>query len=344
MAIKLIEGFDSLADGITSTSKGWTSPAGSAVFVAGRTGGQAYRSISNLNRFEKSIGSNLSTIIYGFAFARETTLVGTGYNMCADMLDGATSQVKLMYHYQNGTFAFYRGGTLLWEDNLACLTASQYYYIELKVVFSATVGSVELRINNAVRGGASTLNTIQSANAYCNKIQIGANHGAGSGSPTLYDDLYVCDTTGSFNNNYLGDSRVDTVRPSAAGASTDFTPSTGVTNWDLVDETIPTTTDYNSATTVGARDLYEMTNLPALTSSVVHAVSVTAYTTLDTSGAKSIELTCRSGTTNSDKSGAPDLPTTLTARTGYFDTDPNTSGAWNQTSANAMQAGVRVAT
>jgi hypothetical protein len=44
----------------------------------------------------------------------------------------------------------------------------------------------------------------------------------GRGSDNAIDDLYVCDSTGSTNNTFLGDVRVDTVRPIGAGNYSEF--------------------------------------------------------------------------------------------------------------------------
>ena len=56
-----------------------------------------------------------------------------------------------------------------------------------------------------------------------------SNHHISSGNRhTLrLDDVYVCDTSGGRNDDFLGDVKVVTLRPNADTAQADFTPSAG---------------------------------------------------------------------------------------------------------------------
>ena len=92
--------------------------------------------------------------------------------------------------------------------------------------------------------------------------------GSGSWDQTI-DDLYLVDLTGPYPfNDRLGNVKVEQLLPSAAGATTQWTPSTGA-NWAAVDEQPPSSTDYVGSTTSGQRDLYATTDLVSTTGTVL---------------------------------------------------------------------------
>jgi hypothetical protein len=80
------------------------------------------------------------------------------------------------------------------------------------------------------------------------------------------DDLYVCDGSGSVNNDFLGECRVLTLLPSDGnGSNNDFDTSAGGSPADhgaMVNDTTPNDdTDYVSSSTVDHVDSW---NYPAL--------------------------------------------------------------------------------
>ena len=133
----------------------------------------------------------------------------------------------------------------------------------------------------------------------------------------------------------------DTLRPTADTAEADWTPSAGADHYAVVDEaTINGDTDYVSAATPGALDLYEMSNL-SFTPDTVHAVQVTMVARKDDAEARQVRTKLKSGTTTADG-------TTQAMATSYlpygdlYETDPDTAMAWTPGGVNAMQVGIEV--
>lgn len=117
------------------------------------------------------------------------------------------------------------------------------------------------------------------------------------------------------------------VLPSApdGDGTTALTPSTGSTNWELVDEIPPSTTDYNEATAT-AEDFYTMANL-GFTPGRIVCYSLSSYVDRDgtiTTGQQGV----LSGATTDRKTavtlGASGTYETIQA---IWETDPNTSTA-----------------
>ena len=152
-----------------------------------------------------------------------------------------------------------------------------------------------------------------------------------------YDDFVVTDGT------LLGDVRVDAIFPNIDGNYSQFTPSTGTSHYQLVDETTPNTSDYNTSTaTLNDRDSYGMGNLTSLVSNTIHGVQVVAAAarTADT-GSRGLATFIRSGSTNLDGTSKLQLASQAFT-TQISETDPNTSSAWTLSGINAMEVGAVV--
>jgi hypothetical protein len=156
---------------------------------------------------------------------------------------------------------------------------------------------------------------------------------------TAVDDVYVLDTTGTVNNDFLGDVRVQTLYPSADGANTGFTPSTGTTHYTLVDEPTPNTTDLVSASGAGLKDSYGFQDLMATTANV-YGVQATNYAAKDNTGAVGLKNIMRISGTQYTGPTAWYLSTTWTANRELWEKNPATSAPWAPADVNAAEFGV----
>jgi len=94
--------------------------------------------------------------------------------------------------------------------------------------------------------------------------------------------------------------------------------------------------------TVNHEDLYAFGAL-ATTPGAVHAVAVKAYCQRSDSGAKTVSMRMKSGSTDSGGSSTGQTPaTTFGWLASYFPTDPNTSAAWTGANLNAATSGFKV--
>ncbi len=330
MAQLFVDGFDhySTAD---FASKGWFNQGGANTIspAAGRRGGGALSGHAS-GVATKTLPGNYQSLVVGAAFA----FASYANNYFLILRDGATDHVRLFLN-ASGTISVQRGSTTL-ATSTQILGLGAWNYIELKATIDDAAGAYELRVNGATWLAASGVDTRNAANAYVNALvlypALAANYA---------DDLYICDTSGATNNNFLGDCRVDTRLADADGTYSQFTPSTGTTHYALVDEAAPNITDYNDGANVGDRDSYGFAALPALTSQVVYGVQVNALTWKDDAGARSAGTMVRSGTTNADGASVA-LGTTPVYLSQVYETNPNGGGAWTESAINAAEFGVKV--
>lgn len=341
MALLFMDGFDHYAT--ADVLKKWSaiSVLNSISTTAGRRGGGAATFNSSLanSRYLEKLFQNSSTVIIGAAMGDG----GGGFTSSSDiiqLIDSGTVQVAI-FQTLTRAISVYRGpdSTLLGTSANGVIPATGFFYVEVKVFISSTVGTVDVRINGTNILSLTGLNTKNTANSYANTLRI-APPAIISGFNAL-DDVYICDATGSTNNNFLGDCRIDTILPTADGNYSQWTPNTGTVHFNRVNESAPDLTTYNAGLTVGDRDSYGMADLAALSSQIIYGVQVNAAALKDDAGSKSIATMVRSGGVDGDGATAV-LGTSQLYVSQVFETNPNGSIAWTEASVNAMEAGVKV--
>lgn len=336
-----MDGFDHYAT--ADITKKWNSNGGTIGVSSGRRSGGAYISGSGSGGSISKTFPASETWVIGFAY-RTPTLPTIGINNLLALVDASTVQCSLRLN-QDGTLEVLRGSATAVTGGKSILSLSQatFYYIEFKVTIADAIGAdtCKVRVNGVDWVTVTTGQDLKaSSNATANEVRIGQNSSNGVTSQA-YDDLYICDQTGSTNNNFLGDVRIDTIYPTSDGNYSQFTCSTGSSHFALVDEATPNTSDYNAGSTVGDRDCYGMDNLSALVSQTIYGVQVNAALMKDDAGTKSAAVFVRSSSTNDDGASSA-LGTTQTYVSQVFETDPNGEIAWTETTVNAMEAGVIV--
>jgi hypothetical protein len=211
--------------------KKWNSSNGSFVGIgatAGRRGGGAIllpSAGSGATYVVKVLPSSYNTLIVGVAFKLSALSSLNSGNGCQifSFYDNGTVQCTLNVA-QDGTLRVVRGATLL-GTSAAVITVGTFYYIEFKVTFSTTVGTYDVHVNGSSVLSGSGVNTANAATTTAGQFYLGTT-GSFLGAPVpTYDDLYICDTSGSTNNNFLGDVRIDCLRPNADGTHSDFAVS-----------------------------------------------------------------------------------------------------------------------
>lgn len=201
------------------------------------TGGLAIASGNNANGaayLRKNLNKNCASLYVGFAalWANATgSGIGGAINDCVllEFLDVANWQCDLRIT-NTGQLYFTRNGTAIGTPSASLLTTNHWYYIEVGVTFSATVGTITLLVNGATWLTLTGLNNITSGNAYANAIYLGSIMLSGNNSPIMqYDDLYIVDGTGPSLNTFLGDIRVRDELPTGNGTQNDY--STNFAPW-----------------------------------------------------------------------------------------------------------------
>ena len=351
MALLWFDGFESYssaqaADYLTqllhnSLLGGEASVGGSAVIGSayGRNG-NGYRMDGHEASVNFDFANNYTSFIYGIAVKQG--IVGTpAYHATGPFLtfyDGTT--VQLRFHAVGTEIHVYNGaGAKLGETSGAGIIYNTWRYLEFKVTIDNSAGVVIIRSNENVVLNLSSQDTQYSGNAYFNILK---RTGFYSNIWGFFDDEYMLDLTGGApHNDFLGDIRVDALRPNGAGTYTDFTPSAG-SNYQNVDEIYPDDdTTYNDGSNVADQDSYALGDLPSPAGTTIYGVKSQITVRKTDAGARQCKLLTRAGTTD-DLGDAIALSDTFTTHTKIFEDNPDDSADWEDADVNGMEVGVEI--
>lgn len=332
MALRWIEGFETFDTTLTNNIDAYLNfkyaNAISCTLRAGRIGGYSMR-CQNVLQWQSF--APLSTWIIGFGYKKDNSFT----EGVVAFMDGGTNQFDirvdgsgLLYATQNGNFIAGSNGT-------TTLLNGVWYYIEVKGTINTTTGSVEVMVNGVQDINVTNVNTQTTGNAASNNFRFFP-----LSSYCEYDDVYICDTTGAVNNDFLGDNRVEAIMPTGAGANTDWTPLTPP-NFSEVNEIPPDgDTSYVSSNTPGNVDTYAFGNLTGITTGI-KGLQVNILNRKDDAGSREIAPVVRSGGTDYTGNTFAVLDNYSTA-VQVYEEDPDTSAAWLVAGVNAAEFGQEV--
>lgn len=335
MSLRFVDGFEHYVVPAQMALKYTTVNNTSITSMTGRRAGStAVRLYNGGDKFAITLDDQ-STWIVGFAFYADSNSSNSSKTM--QLVDSAAS-VQLTMNILNGIIQLYRGdnGTLL-ATSAQTLQAGQWNYVEIKATIADTNGLFEVRVNEQVwvtyAGDTKYSSTLANARTirFC----------CASWVYTGFHDLYICDGTGTVNNNYLGDVRVDTVRPIGAGALTQFSPQGGSVNWENVDDaTSDGDTTYNVSDTAGIIDTFDCANLSAI-GSVISGLQVNLMSRKDDAGARTLRAVARASGTNYEGSDNA-LTTDYRVCRQIWDQNPATVATWTESAINGAEFGYKV--
>lgn len=339
MALRFIDGFEHYAipSQVPLKYASYNDSGGSIgiTTMTGRRSGSTALLFRTSSDFVGVTLDSQSTWIVGFALY----LVSTETTELMRFSDSDGTIQAALSIANDGTIRVYRGsvssGTLLATSSNS-LPILGWNFIEVKLTIADSGGLFEVRVNESV-WVSFTGDTKQSSTlATALRIQIW-----GRGSDNGIDDLYICDSTGSANNTYLGDVRVDTVRPIGAGNYAEFSRQGSASNWDNLDDTtIDSDSTYNYSNTVGHRDTLDCGNLPSITGSIF-GVQLNMSARKDDAGSRTLRSLTRVSSTDYEGS-SQNVGTDYRVYRQLLEQNPNTTAAWTETEINGAEFGYKV--
>jgi len=227
----------------------------------------------------------------------------------------------------------YKNASLLGNSDAAkTLEPDTWYFLEFKVIANSVSGYIEIK-----RDGETIFTYTGDTNDDADPTTVFMFIGMTSGN--WVEDLYILDSAGSTNNDFLGDCRVECLFPSANGTTNEWTPSTG-SNYANVDDTVPDDdSTYNKSLSSNQIDLYAFGNLSE-SNGTVYGVQSLIYAKKSNSDAHTNAIVVRTSSTNY----VGDTNTLTTSYDYYsqvFETDPNDSSQWTIAKVNAAEFGVK---
>lgn len=360
MALRWMEGFDDLATTTTDLLTklegrwdNWAMNSNVAVQAGTRTGfGKELLSSS------ASPGLNVCNFKVHIPFAAgDTIIVGMALklnNLTQSTGSGETGRTLFSLWNQAGTYHgqlyWINGGTLgwsrdvngyndapIWTTTNVKLAEGAWTYVEAKIVLNNSTGSVSIRTDMGTEETGTNLNT-SNATSLLDVAEISffggvTNHGMVE--DCSIDDIYVADDTGTVNNDWLGSVEIVTVLPTADGTVSQWTPSTGVDHYALLDEIPPDDADYVSTGTSGHRDLFQKGAVSG--SDTIYGIQTGVRVRNSGVSAATVETVVKGTAESTDVHGCDN---SFAMRWAVFETDPDTSTFFTDATLNAVEIGM----
>ncbi len=308
-----------------------------ALDVGRRSGSNAVRLYTSSGYVTKTLDEQ-ATWIVGAAIKIET--LPSGNVALMQFRDNTGNAQACLCITTSGALMLTRGstsGTVL-ATSANALLANAWNYIEAKLTIADSGGIFEARVNGQTWVSYTGDTKYSSSLATANSIRFS---GLSPAYYAWYDDLYICDGTGSVNKDFLGDVRVDTIFPSGAGASAQFTPTGSVNNSENVDDASPDDdATYNASNTAGNIDSFVFTDVTALNATVM-GVQANMIARKDDAGSRTLRGIARVGAVNYEGGDLALSDSYIDHRT-IWNQNPATAAAWTEAEINAAEFGYKV--
>ena len=276
-------------------------------------------------------------LVVGFWFQHD----GAGFSdSVISFRDGSSRQVGVGINGSGILFAE-RGGSTI-DTGTVVLAADTWYYIEVKVLVANSGGSVEVRLNREVELSFSG-DTSSSGNDRITAVRFSGI----AFTNVRFDDIYICDTTGSTNNDYLADgsnnagaTRIITLYPNGEGNSTNLDVVRAPENWIAVGESAPDDDGTYVEGSSTARDTYTLNDLDVPVSDI-YGISNEIIYRKSGPGQKLVSTVIRTGGEDFVSTNENSLMEYV-SKTTIHDQNPDTASDWTESDINSLEIGVDV--
>lgn len=306
-------------------------------------------SFADSNYFWMPLPAQLTECIVGFALKPQYFTVLSAPVMEFFTLAESESQVELRVQNNRDLICYNDTFNRIADTFVGnVLQPDRWVYIEIRMVMHNTAGEVEIHINGVQVLNASGLDTSGNSGVYFDAIRwrgIDGTDNTDVSQQWMIDHIYVLDTNGSENNDFLGPRMVETLFPNAEGATIDFTPSTGTDNSANVDDNPQDgDTTYNSLVdTASSKDLFECQNLSNITSNIA-GVKVTSDARSESGLPVGLQSIVAEGTPTQGTGDVVEVSSDskYTEVKHIFEQNPDTTAAWTAAEVNGMEIGYEI--
>jgi hypothetical protein len=261
----------------------------------------------------------------------------TQNNYNNDVIGGFALQIN-----SDRSLSVARETTTLDTSSASVVPLADWCYVEMKLVCDNTAGSYEVRIDGVDVLSDTGVDTQSDGDGYYNVVRF--NGGLSSVTPSVgmrIDDLWICDSTGSAMNDFLGSGmKIATISPDGDGDSTDWTPDTGNTNYTQIDEDVQVTANYVEDVTTNNLDLYTYESLPTIAD--LKAVQVVSEIQITEPNELTLKTVVKHSTTEDADAGQMVGNSEIIGKTRIMEENPVTTNAWTVSDVDSLQAGIKV--
>lgn len=338
MSLLWCDGFDHYGVAGNLTEGVYADAAGIVLSTANPRTGSYHLRFSGGNDLRRVLGGAKTTVGTGAVIYMSS--LPNQNNQCTifafhDAANAAQIQIVVQ---TTGTISVFRGNkaTLLDTTAAPVVTAEAYQHIECMVTFSQTVGTVEVRVNGVTVTSLTGIDTVASSLVECSQLVF---CDTGSAAMTIdMDDLYAYDSNGSYNNTFIGDRRVLTLKPNANTIQADWTAVGAATGYECIDDTTPDgDTTYIGASVAGSPGAISEFGLEDLPDgiSAISAVYLVGMMRKTEAGDADIQMSVVSGVVEGNGTNRP-ITEIYTYFGDVFETDPATAAPFTPSAVDDL--------
>lgn len=337
--VVFMDGFDMYDGANNNTTRPglhskWIIAAGSGLyFSAGRYGGQSVHlgATSFSNRIRGYFVDNLflQSSTLAFAFLCDNIADMEGNNRFFALMHNQGEQFSMSIS-NIGEVRLHRGSTVVASSVPNLVRTNDWHYFELEYVGNTSVGRATLFMDGTEIVSFNG-NTQAQVSYGFNGIQLYGTNGCSY----WVDDLYVIDEA-----IRIGERRIETLRPNGDLAGNMFTPNLGTAGFSVLNDTIVSADNFVSATTLGAQDMYNFSNL-STNPNTIDAVQLSVWGSKTDAETREIATLLKSGSVTTTSQNY-NLPTNHLNMNRIEQVEPETGSPWTTTTVNALQAGFRI--
>ena len=292
--------------------------------------------VKNLDATKTSliVGASIRVVAYENTYT-EPLLLG--------VRDANAQVAHLVKIGEDGRLKLYRwqyGYEQLITTSVSTAAARGWHYVELQVTQGTSNGVLSVRLNGVLAIQMNAQDTIQGGGQLLTAF-LGAIPGQSCPLTLDVDDFYIADTSGTINNTFLGDVRVDTLQAIGAGSLNQWTVTPPGTNaWEAVSDEDETTSI--SAPSAGLRQSFDVAPLPVMSTPAVFGVQLTMLARKTDAGLGKLKGLVVSG---AQTLASPEviLQEQQAWQCALFERNPNGNVQWTEAAFNAAEFGVESA-
>ncbi|MHA1948738.1 MAG: hypothetical protein ACW99G_03230 [Candidatus Thorarchaeota archaeon] len=337
MTLLFFDGFTHYTDILDK----WDFFSGSPTFQA--SGGRFFGDSLQFNSaepIEKFFGTGKDELVVGFAFKPVSSPSSTGIFM--EFTNGdypSNGHASLQFDSVTRNFDLYTSG--VFRGSTSTWLLGEWRYVEMKIKVGDPTGTYEVKVDGVTELSATGTDTVATSGE--DKISI-VRLGVGSSNGiNEIDDVYILDTAGSVNNDFLGAVTVETLSPTSDGTTTNFTRSSGTANYEMVDDAAPDgDTTYNSSSTATNKDTFGFENMTTV-AGTIHGVQTYINGRKQDAGLRELSDVIRHSATDYDGTSSA-LNQGYYKHTEVHETNPGTATAWTISDVNGAEFGYKIQT
>jgi hypothetical protein len=241
---------------------------------------------------------------------------------------------------QNGVseLQLYRAGALVATTSGVGIGVSTWYNVQMKIKCHNTLGEYELKVDGVTVLSATGVDTRGGGDHDYHDVCVLRTFAARAPS---FDDWYVCDGSGSINNDFLGVCKVVRIDPDGDDAANWATSTPSANHYENVSGTVTDDdTSYLEETAADVTDIFDYEDLAGFSN--IKGIQVCTECRETDAQSYSVKTPIESGGNQYDDAAQTIASPGYRTKIRVEGTDPDTGALWTESGLNAAKFGIKV--